>query len=419
MGHFLLQEEEMKQKSVIKALFVVAVLLFAAGCKKTEKGNEVTPTVGASAGLQPTQPGTLTDTDGKEAQMLRTLVEAGKLPPLSERLPTADNIMTETSGTAGVYGESAKLAAISADTITRELVSEGLFRYDADGTIAPNIAKGYEVNIDFTTYIIYLREGMRWSDGVPFTSDDCIFFYEHMCQKQTFGESLWECFLAYKSDGTAVPAVFTKIDNYSFRVTFSSSKPDFLEKLLAQGGICFAPEHYHVNLLPEYMGEDAALAKAKDMGYANTAEMLRAAVQNAWNIAGMPTLNPFCLSTEEEAKDVNGNYYEFIRNPYYWKVDAQGKQLPYLDKLEFTRISGEEQCLLLTTEGYLSVGSLTAGQIEEAEAEKERGGYRLVSWSNSLYWAVDNKLKNFRETYSHEVTVRGLGAAHAECWYFE
>lgn len=417
----------MRQRSMAKSLFVIAALLLAAGCKEKEGGNEVTPPVGASVVPQPTG----TDIEGengrqpvaedgrKEAKMLQELVAGKKLPPLEERIPAADDVMKELSGTTGVYGESAQLAASDAGRMAGELVTEGLFRYAADGSIVPNIAKGFTVNADFTTYTISLREGMRWSDGVPFTSDDCIFFYEHLCVPKTFGESLWKCFLSYDAGGNASPAVFTKIDNTSFQITFSSPKPDFLGELLEQGGICFAPEHYHVNLLPEYMGEDAALAKAKSMGYADTAAMLRAAVLNAWNIAGLPTLNPFCLSTKAGANDVNGAYYEFVRNPYYWKVDADGRQLPYLDRLEFTRISGAEQSLLLTTEGYLTVGSLTAEQVAEAEAAKERGGYHVVSWSGSTYWAVDNNLGNFPETAAHEAGVRGAGAAHAEVWYFK
>jgi len=427
LGHFVLQEEEMRQRNMTKGLLVIAFLFLAAGCKEKEGGNEVTPPVGASVVPQPTG----TDIEGengrppaaddgrKEAKMLQDLVAAKKLPPLENRIPAADDVMTEPLGTVGVYGESAQLAAADAGVMAGELVSEGLFCYAADGSIVPNIAKGYTVNADFTRYTISLREGMRWSDGVPFTSDDCVFFYEHMCVPKTFGESLWKCFLSYDAGGNASPAVFTKIDNTSFQVTFSSPKPDFLEELLEQGGICFAPEHYHVNLLPEYMGEDAALAKAKSMGYTDTAAMLRAAVLNAWNIANLPTLNPFCLSTKAGANDVNGAYYEFVRNPYYWKVDADGKQLPYLDRLEFTRISGAEQSLLLTTEGYLTVGSLTAEQVAEAEAEKERGGYHVVAWSELWYWAVDNSLGNFPETASYEAKVRGFGAAHAEGWYFK
>ncbi|MBQ9766857.1 MAG: hypothetical protein IJW37_01960 [Lachnospiraceae bacterium] len=410
----------MNRRNRTKALLLGAALLFAAGCKESE--TEVTPSPGANATPQITGEGTTVAPVGnaeKEAKMLQDMVNARTLPALEARIPNVENVMVEMLASVGTYGESAQFAAVNADTVTGELVSEGLFRYDANGTIAPNIAKSYEVNSNFTEYTIYLREGMRWSDGVPFTSDDCVFFYDHMCVPQVFGEALWSCFIADTSAGYGAKATVTKLDNYSFRVKFMESKPEFLAELIEQGGILFAPEHYFVNLLPEYMGEDAALAKAKDMGYESAEAMLKATVLRAWNVVGIPTLNPYCISEEEGKDDVTGDYYEFVRNPYYWKVDADGKQLPYLDKLEFTRVSGIDQGLLLTTEGYLTVNGLSAEQVAEAQAAEERGDYHLVVWDNFTYWAVNNRLKNFPETSPQEKTVRGLGAAHAEGWYFE
>ena len=412
----------MNRRNKTKAVLLGAALLFAAGCKEAGQGGELTPSPEASGTPQITGEGTVATPVGnteKEAKMLQDMVNARMLPALEARIPNAENVLVEALASVGVYGESAQFAAITADTVTGELVSEGLFCYEANGTIAPNIAKSYEVNSDFTEYTIYLREGMRWSDGVPFTSDDCVFFYDHMCVPQVFGETLWSCFIADTSAGYGAKATVTKLDDYSFRVKFPESKPEFLAELIEQGGILFAPEHYYVNLLPEYMGEDAALAKAKDMGYDSVKALLNASVLKSWNMVGIPTLNPYCISEEEGKNDVTGNYYEFVRNPYYWKVDGDGKQLPYLDKLEFTRVSGADQSLLLTTEGYLTVNALTTDQVAEAQAAEERGEYHLVAWDGSTYWAVNNRLKNFPETSTKEATVRGLGAAHAEGWYFE
>lgn len=412
----------MIRKCMIRAVCVAAVLCLAAGCGKGKENTEANPT--GEVTITPTGTGEKEEVPVEtpvevEAPMLQELVNTLELPSVEKRLPTLEDRLTEALQEVGEYGDSVQLAAENADTITRELVSEGLFRYAADGTVVPNIAKGYMVNVDFTKYTIYLREGMRWSDGVLFTSDDCIFFYEHMCLPEVFGELLWPCFTAYDTEGTPKNATFTKLDDYSFEVTFPVAKPEFLTELLAQGGICFAPEHYFVNLMPEYMGEDAAKAKAKDMGYAETEEMLRDTVCNAWNTPGVPTLNPYCISTEEGANNVTGEYYKFVRNPYYWKVDAEGKQLPYLDALEFTRVSTDAQKLLLTTEGYLSICALMPEQVAEAELGAERGDYRIVTWSNFLYFAVKNGLGNFPEGYSYEETVRGVGAAHAEGWFFE
>lgn len=408
----------MKRMCVMRGMGVVLGLCLLAGCGKEKGGEKPVPTKEVSVIPGEEDDNTAISQEKKQAPMLQEMVNRLELPQLEKRLPVEADRLVEELSQIGVYGGSAQLAQENADVVTGELVSEGLFRYGTDGKIAPNIAKGYMVNVDMTKYTIYLREGMRWSDGVLFTADDCIFFYEHLCVPEVFGESLWPCFIVYGTDGTPKSASFKKLDDYSFEVTFPAAKPEFLEELLHYGGICFAPEHYFVNLLPEYMGEDAAKAKAKDMGYESTKEMLQATVSYAWNTPGVPTLNPYCISTEEGERDVTGEYYKFVRNPYYWKVDAEGKQLPYLDTLEFTRVSTTTQKLLLITEGYLSAGALEPGQLTEAAAGAERGKYHIVTWSDSLYFAVNTSLKNFPETYSAEWKVRGVGAAHVEGWFF-
>lgn len=411
-----------KWNRILMGVAIVVLCGFSA-CKEgedvpqTEQGTGM-PVPGEMSGAEQGNTGTENDAY-KEAPMLQALVQSGKLPEVKKRIPLRQDVYIVAGTSVGAYGEDVQFAAESADVITGELVSEGLFRYAEDGTVAPNVALSYTVNSDYTKYTIQLREGLRWSDGVLLTADDCIFFYEKLCLPEVFGESLWQCFTVYDEQGMPGKAVFQKLDTYSFEIVFPQSKPEFLSQLLEQGGICFAPEHYFVNLLPEFMGEDAAKAKASAMGYADGTELLRNAVRYAWNVPGVPTLNPYLLSTEEEAGDVKGDYYEFVRNPYYWKVDTEGKQLPYLDRLGFTRISGESQKMMLTTEGFLSVSPLSSEQVAEAEAGMKRGDYRIVRWTNSSNYAVKNGLKNFPDSCPEEEKIRGMGAAHAECWYWE
>jgi len=406
------------------AILGFAMLCMVTGCKNNEeegKTDEVTKVPSVEENMtgengKPEQEGYETYT---EASVLSAKVAAKSLMPVEKRIPSREDVYEEQNCQVGTYGEDVQFAVETADEITRQLLSEGLFRYGEDGSILPNIAKAYTVNEDFTKYTVYLRKGLRWSDGVVFTADDCLFFYNKMCLPETFGDPLWNCFTVKDEQGKTGKAVFTKVDDYSFQVIFPSSKPEFLTQLLDMGGICFAPEHYHVNLLPEFMGTDAATAKAKEMGFGNTEEMLKKTVTNAWNIPGVPTLNPFVISEEEGKSNVKGEYYEFVRNPYYWKVDKKGKQLPYLDRMGFTRISGESQKMLLTTEGFLSVSVLNPEQIAEAKTGTERGEYRIITWTDSVSYAVKNKLKNFPEQCPAEAKVRGLGAAHVECWYQE
>ena len=414
------------KKGMLLAVGLLAALLCACSACKKEEGPDTPENAALTPGSVENQDGDKTpeqEAEGreiyKEAPTLQALTERGKLPKVEERLPVKEHIYRWNGISTGKYGDDVQFAVENADEITGELISEGLFAYSDTGTVTPNIAKNYVVNSDFTKYTIELRQGMRWSVGVPFTADDCVFFYEKLCLPEVFGEPLEECFKVYDDKGNAKKATFRKIDTYTFEVSFPQSKPEFLQQLLRQGGICFAPEHYYVNLLPEYMGEDAAKAKAADMGFASVEELLRTTVMKAWNVPGVPTLNPYVISEEEGKSDVTGNYYEFVRNPYYWKVDSLGQQLPYMDRLGFTRISGESQKMLLTTEGFLSVSELTGAQTAEAEAGAKRGDYRVITWTDTLSYAVKNHLKNFPETCPYEEFLRGVGAAHAEYWYVE
>lgn len=413
-----------KRGMLLTVGMLTAVLCVYSACKKEDVPDlpeSVTLTPGSAENQdEHNNPGQEIEGQGeyKEAPVLQAMTEAGILPAVEERIPVTEHIY-RLSVPTGKYGDDVQFAVENADEITGELVSEGLFAYSDTGTVASNIANHYVVNSDFTKYTIELRKGIRWSDGVPFTADDCVFFYEKMCLPEVFGEPLWECFKVSDDRGNTYKATFRKVDTYTFEVSFPESKPEFLQQLLQQRGICFAPEHYYVNLLPEYMGDDAAKAKAADMGYADVAEMLRETVTRAWNVPGVPTLNPYVISTEEGKNDVSGDYYEFVRNPYYWKIDSLGQQLPYMDRLGFTRISGESQKMLLTTEGFLSVSQLTGEQVPEAQAGATRGGYRVITWNGTLSYAVKNQLKNFPEKCPYEEIVRGIGAAHPEYWYIE
>ena len=128
----------------------------------------------------------------KESPKLASQVAAGLLPKLEDRLPVAKDIMIEDMVSLGAYGDAITFTFRGKDDqwTTGKITEEGLFRFTSEGLLEPNVAKGFDVNADSTEFTIYLREGMRWSDGVPFTSEDVLFFFDHMLKKKSFGKSL-------------------------------------------------------------------------------------------------------------------------------------------------------------------------------------------------------------------------------------
>ena len=116
-----------------------------------------------------------------EAPMLAELVKAGKLPPVEQRVP-AEPLVWQPLNEIGKYGGTWRRAftgPADGENGNRIQSSDKPLHWSADGSkIVPCVAKGYELSDDGKTYTLYLRKGMKWSDGSPFTADDFIFWFE-------------------------------------------------------------------------------------------------------------------------------------------------------------------------------------------------------------------------------------------------
>ncbi len=108
-----------------------------------------------------------------EAPMLADMVAAGTLPPVDERLPL-EPLVEVPFESVGVYGGTLRRAFLGPgdhNNYTR-VTYDALVRHAPDGSeVIPHIAKGWESNEDFTVWNLFLREGMKWSDGSVFNAD--------------------------------------------------------------------------------------------------------------------------------------------------------------------------------------------------------------------------------------------------------
>ena len=316
------------------------------------------------------------------------LTAAGTYGKVEDRLPVADDVMIESVDAAGnaleigVYGGELKRSAGGGNWDAGKPIEEGLFRFNTSGTVEPNVAKGYDVSDDYTVYTIYLREGMKWSDGEPFTAEDCVWFYNAVCLNKVDGKGVRSC----HKDANGDPAVVEKVDDTTFTVTFGTPKYDFVEALTVDLKWHYAPKHVFekmVDLVIESKGmedgdaktakEAEALAAAQEICGVEFSDVGKAGKEMLyyfWNYPGIPTLNPFVLSNEAGKNSIKGEYYEFVRNPYYWKVDAKGQQLPYMDKIVYTTVQNETQTLMLLLDGtvdYQTIAVQDAPPVLDAE----------------------------------------------------
>ncbi|MCP4403498.1 MAG: response regulator [bacterium] len=282
-----------------------------------------------------------------EAPQLAELVAAGGLPPIHERLPK-NPMLVQPVKQIGRYGGTWHMGMRSrgADQamIIRTIGYENLVRWNEQWTqIMPNIAQFYEANDTATEFSFRLREGMRWSDGVPFTVDDILFWYENILLNQELNVPIPD----WLTSGGEVVKV-EKVDDDTVIFRFAAPKGLFLQELAQPKGRkpTSYPRHYleqfHIEYNPN--GIDALMQEA---GVEHWTELFKLKVgqidtpgdPDTFVNTEIPTLNAWAL-TQGYTKDAREVLAE--RNPYYWKVDVAGKQLPYITPLNailgFTRV---------------------------------------------------------------------------------
>ncbi len=115
-----------------------------------------------------------------ESPVLAEQVKQGKLPPIKERLPKEPIVIAPVEEIGQYGGKAQVIGPVNSYGDTEALrPHEGILRVGPDGfSIVPNIAKDWKFSQGGKVLTIYLREGMKWSDGAPFTADDIMFWYE-------------------------------------------------------------------------------------------------------------------------------------------------------------------------------------------------------------------------------------------------
>lgn len=309
-----------------------------------------------------------------EAPELVERVEAGDLPSVEDRLPL-EPLVVEPYESIGPYGgqwRGAILGLADLTYIQRTIAYESLTRWkpDASGVI-PNIAESIEVNDAATEFVFTLREGMRWSDGELLTTDDFAFWFESVLENETLTPSppAW-----ITSDGEM--GRFEAVDEYTFVISFDTPNAFFLDFLASILDAIPHPKHYMSQFHTDYQDEDTLEALIQDEGVDTWNELY--ANKEFWQFnPDRPTLFPW-LTVESVADDGRG---VFVRNPYYWKVDPEGNQLPYLDRVVYELVEDAEVMKLMAMNGELDYQfSNEISDIEQLPLlfdNAERGDYRV------------------------------------------
>ncbi|OGH68768.1 MAG: hypothetical protein A2754_00170 [Candidatus Magasanikbacteria bacterium RIFCSPHIGHO2_01_FULL_47_8] len=186
------------------------------------------------------------------------------------------------------------------DTDLTSLIYAGLFRYNKDRVLTPELAASFTVSDDKKTYDITLRKDVRWSDGQEFTANDVIYTFEHI-QNPEVGSPLLSAFQGVKIE---------KVDTHIVRFTLKEPFAPFIESL----AVGIIPEH----IWGEFPPSGIRLAK-------NNIQPVGA---GAWQ---------FNKLLKDEAGNIQS--YQLTRNENYFE------KKPYLKTLNFKFFNDYDQAI--------------------------------------------------------------------------
>jgi peptide/nickel transport system substrate-binding protein len=208
----------------------------------------------------------------------------------------------------------------------------------------PALAKAWTVSKDGTVFTLKLRRGVRFSDGQPFDADDVLFSFKVYLDEQVHSSQRDLLIISGK------PVKVEKLDAYTVRFTFPSPY-SAAERVF--DGLAILPRHL--------LEKDYQAGKIAQDWTLNTPPA---------QIAG---LGAFRLK-----QVVPGDRIVLERNPYYWKIDAKGQRLPYLDELTFVVVPTQDAQVIRFQAGDSQIISgLSADNYAALESDQKARHFKL------------------------------------------
>lgn len=341
-----------------------------------------------------------------QPEWMDELVESGELPPVEERLPREPQVyMAEAMQDGiGVYGDlwrgfsacptagyndmaGTTMGWFGIESYTSRyqgLIKTGpLFRADQDIEPFPNLAMSWEWSEDGKQLTMHLIEEAKWSDGHPFTADDVMFTWEGYVLDPNVNAPRKIDSWTWNDE----EATLEKVDDYTIMFTFPVERPLDMWYLLAEDVFHVMPAHQLQQYHPKWSEADPAPT------YVDFA--------NALDPQALPlvTMGPWAI-TEYQTDEL----MIMRRNPYYWKVDEAGNQLPYMDEVQYRKGPtgiGRDLCTIAGDCDHMNlenpstfVEAMTQAQEDDAPFEVTWGpetlGY-FIAFNYSLQLGVEGE----------------------------
>lgn len=344
-----------------------------------------------------------------------------KLPSLSERLPTQP-LVIEPYSEVGKYGGELVTSWFGLDDkwTASKFSEEYLLRFDKTGTkIIENIVDSWSISKDKKIFTFHIREGMKWSDGVDFTTADIDFFWNEVLDgpyKNMLNRARWII--------TNDNASLSIIDDYNFIISFPQSQPNFLNNLVVEVKELFLPAHYYKKILPSFIGDSRAMEIANSLGFNDIQKYLEWVINFSFLFPDIPTLRAW-IATSNPAEPV----FEMGRNPFYWKVDIEGNQLPYIDKLKFINCIDGDNMVSMLSQGIINFQPFQLSKQKPFYKELISNGFNILDLNDDVMFTYTlqfnlsvsdpylNQLfnnKKFREAISYGIDRKAFSSKKIE-----
>ncbi|MBN9306744.1 MAG: hypothetical protein BGO82_14050 [Devosia sp. 67-54] len=330
----------------------------------------------------------------KQSPQFDAAVANGTLPPVADRLPVREDVMVERPRDAvGTYGGTIRYNA----TNPQSFGNIGYSAWDAQlagfttnwEIVYPDIARSIDMAPDNMSATVKLRRGMKWSDGVPLTADDILFFFNDIAGQGDLPPLPGNLVLGGK------PTTVEKVDDFTVIFHFPIPNPAFILNVArAEAGFPLAPAHYLKKWHKKYNPDAEALAKKE--GFSSWVDAFvshqNGQVSDFQVDPNLPVLKPWILSQVDQF----GNEY-FKRNPFYWKVDTEGNQLPYIDEQVRMLIADPEVVKLDVQSGQLDY----ADKFAQADLPVLKAGEKTGNYTTMLFRADQGAAMK----YQFDITV--------------
>ena len=243
---------------------------------------------------------------------------------------------------------------VAQETSTTQItgyIFEGLTRTDPSTLdVLPNLALSWETSSDGKEWIFHLRKDVKWNDGEKFTARDVVFTFNKLIYNPDIPTSSRDIFTV---EGEKI--IVQAIDDYKVKFSLPFTFAPFLRALSHE----ILPVHKYASLVEEgkftfSMGLDTKLADIVGTG-------------------------PFRL-----AKYFPGERVTLERNPFYWKKDSCGEQLPYLEKLLFVILSNSDTAMLKFLEGELDHYTIRPQDLAILGPDQAKGNFSIYNAGPSL-----------------------------------